>query len=391
MDDPRPVGLGDAVSRLGQVTEEAPQILFVGVDQLRQRVPVDPLHRDVVDRVLCLPVALDRARPDLVDRDDARVVERRRGLGLDDEAPEPLLVADELRRQDLQRDAALEGEILGEIHLAHAAGSQRAHDPIVGNPVARRRECVPWGPNPSRVLGLEVDSSAEGLPPASVATHMLGADSVHTHPPRRPLDSSLRRRLRQSANPAWKGTSSREMTRSGYPHVFQESLKSRVGSNPAPGTARCNHLRDVPSPSSGTAYGRSERAAQLTTAPCCAPEMRPAFLASFISSLTLRTNSPWFAAFSAAVAMSSEKRAAVGAQQVRRRRVAAVDHHGRRQIGEDTGVRAVRNRRRRHRPRRRRRPVRPCRGRTGPGSGSTGSCRPGPARHHRRHPEARRS
>ncbi len=137
VNDPRPVGLGDAVGRLGQVTEEAPQVHFVGVDQLRQRVPVDPLHRDVVDRVPCFPVALDRARPDLVDRDDARVVERRRGLGLDDETPEPLLVADELRRQDLQRDAALEGEILGEIHLAHAAGSQRAHDPIVGNPVAR--------------------------------------------------------------------------------------------------------------------------------------------------------------------------------------------------------------------------------------------------------------
>ena len=96
------------------------------------------------------PVALDRARADLVDRDDARVVERGRRLGFDDEAPEPLFVADEPRREDLQRDASLEGEILGEIDLAHASRSQGAHDPIVGDPVARfecaihRRRILSW-------------------------------------------------------------------------------------------------------------------------------------------------------------------------------------------------------------------------------------------------------
>ena len=87
--------------------------------------------------VLGLPLALDRARTDLVDRDDARVVERRRRLGFDDEAPEPLFVPDELRREDLERDASLEGQVLSEVDLAHPARPQRAHDSIVGNPVAR--------------------------------------------------------------------------------------------------------------------------------------------------------------------------------------------------------------------------------------------------------------
>ena len=108
-------------------------------------MPVDPLHRDEVDRSTGFPLALDCARPDLVDRDDARVVERRRGLGLDDEATEPLFVTDEFRGKDLQGDDALQREILGEVHLAHAAGAQRAHDPIVGDPVARYERVVHGG------------------------------------------------------------------------------------------------------------------------------------------------------------------------------------------------------------------------------------------------------
>jgi hypothetical protein len=63
VDDPRPVRLGDAVRRLGQITEEAPQVLLVHVDQLGQRMPVDPLHGDEVDGIAGLPVALDGPEP----------------------------------------------------------------------------------------------------------------------------------------------------------------------------------------------------------------------------------------------------------------------------------------------------------------------------------------
>ena len=94
------------------------------------------LAREGVDGSRRLSVALDRARSDLVDRDDARVVERRCGFRFDDEAPKPLLVVDEPRRKDLERNASLQGEILGEVHLSHAAGSQRAHDSVVGDDVA---------------------------------------------------------------------------------------------------------------------------------------------------------------------------------------------------------------------------------------------------------------
>ena len=98
-----------------------------------------------MDGILCFPLPLDRARSDFVDRDDARVVERRRRLGLDDEAPQPLLVADELRWKNLERDASLEGEILREVHLAHPSGPERARDPKVGNSVARYEGVVHGG------------------------------------------------------------------------------------------------------------------------------------------------------------------------------------------------------------------------------------------------------
>ena len=57
-----------------------------------------------------------------------------------------LLVLDELGRQDLERDVALERLVLREVDLAHAAGAERADDPVVGDLVlgAQRSLGVSW-------------------------------------------------------------------------------------------------------------------------------------------------------------------------------------------------------------------------------------------------------
>ena len=49
------------------------------------------------------------------------------------EAPEAILVLDEIRRQDLERDVALEASVLRQVHLAHAARAERGHDPVMGD------------------------------------------------------------------------------------------------------------------------------------------------------------------------------------------------------------------------------------------------------------------
>ena len=78
-------------------------------DQLLQRPPLDVLHRDVVG-------ALGLAA--VVDRDDVRVREAGRVRRLAAEALDELLVVRVPVVEDLDRDAAAELLILGEVHVA---------------------------------------------------------------------------------------------------------------------------------------------------------------------------------------------------------------------------------------------------------------------------------
>ena len=98
----------------------------------------------------CFP--LTRANgvlPDLVDRNDVGVAERRSRLGLQDESPDPFLVPDQVRRQDFQRDVPLEAEVLGEIHLTHPARAERTHDAIVGDVGSWLQRSTHWGLPPT--------------------------------------------------------------------------------------------------------------------------------------------------------------------------------------------------------------------------------------------------
>ena len=187
MHDPRRVGLGEPLRRLGQVPEEGPQVGLVLVDQGGQRLAAHQLHRDVVDRVRVASARLaHRVLPDLVDRHDVRVAERRRRLGLEHEAPDPLLAPHELGREDLQRDAALEGPVLREVDLAHAARAERGDDAVVRDLVLGAQRSLGlachlvlrWGGEHSSRRGLE---GAGGGCQTAARGHRL------RQPPRDPL------------------------------------------------------------------------------------------------------------------------------------------------------------------------------------------------------------
>src|SRR5262249_23064863 len=88
-------------------------------DQLLERTPVQVLHRDVVGAFGLASV---------VDRDDVRVRQRSGVLRLATEPLDELLVAGVPVVQDLDRDAAAELLVLGEIDVRHPAGAELAHD-----------------------------------------------------------------------------------------------------------------------------------------------------------------------------------------------------------------------------------------------------------------------
>jgi hypothetical protein len=88
-----------------------------------QRLAFDELHRDVGDRILAA---------DVVDGHDVRMIESRGGARLLLEAPERLGAGD-VRRQDFQRDVAVELRITGAVNLSHSAGADRRDDAIRPN------------------------------------------------------------------------------------------------------------------------------------------------------------------------------------------------------------------------------------------------------------------
>ena len=115
------------VERGGDLAEDVQRRL--GLEPLRllePRLQVDTLdvaHDDEQDAV---------GFSGLVDRDDVRVIDRRRQMGL---ALEPLAearVVRELRRQDLERHVTLETRLHGAVDDAHAAPPDQPLDPVTG-------------------------------------------------------------------------------------------------------------------------------------------------------------------------------------------------------------------------------------------------------------------
>ena len=85
------------------------------LDDLLERAALQVLHGDVGAAVGLAAV---------VDRDDVRVVEARRGLRLAPEALDELAVLGVALGHDLERDLAAEARVLGEVHRRHAADAE---------------------------------------------------------------------------------------------------------------------------------------------------------------------------------------------------------------------------------------------------------------------------
>jgi hypothetical protein len=94
----------------------------------RERLALEQLHHD--ERVVL-------GLPDIVDLDDARVLDRGRGARLVEEPLEQLLVARDLGQQHLHRGAPAEHLVHDLVHHTHAASPQLALDPV-GPKVLRR-------------------------------------------------------------------------------------------------------------------------------------------------------------------------------------------------------------------------------------------------------------
>ena len=110
---------GDLLERCGR-----PRRLERALAQHRLQVgALDEAHRDVQ-----LPVDLAR----VVDRDDVRMLDRGRQPRLAQEALAERHVVGELRGEQLQRDVAVEREVVGAVDDAHAAAADQRLDPIAG-------------------------------------------------------------------------------------------------------------------------------------------------------------------------------------------------------------------------------------------------------------------
>jgi len=123
------VGGGNRLGKGQRDPQKLVQGHSTGRDEVGDRLAPHELHGEVV-----APVAL----LDGVDGDDVRVVDRGENPGLAAKALDALGIRGEFRRDELQRDQAVESCVPRNKNLAPAAGSQPFPDLIVGeNPPDR--------------------------------------------------------------------------------------------------------------------------------------------------------------------------------------------------------------------------------------------------------------
>ena len=119
MGDAALVGRGDRVRELHPEAQDLARLETLAGDELVEGLALDVLHSE---EALVLRL-LDREQGD-----DVGVVERGHDLGLALEPPQPLGLPRHGRRQELERDVALQPGVLGEVDDAHAALAQLLQD-----------------------------------------------------------------------------------------------------------------------------------------------------------------------------------------------------------------------------------------------------------------------
>ncbi len=113
-------------------------------DALRERLPLDQLEHERMRGAAVF---------EAVDGGDVRMIERREHLRFATESRQPVGIADDGVRQQLQRDVALQLGVSSAIHLAHGARAEGADDVVGTEPGAGGQ-----GQSTSKVPGFYVAS-----------------------------------------------------------------------------------------------------------------------------------------------------------------------------------------------------------------------------------------
>ena len=131
MDDPMPVGMMDGPGDAAPIDRRVPAGDRPARQLAGQADPLDELHREEV-----LPIDL----ADLEDRDDVRVLQPRRRLGLGAEPLDVLVVREPARQDHLERHDPAQVHLPGAIDHAHTAAGDFGDQLIVAEPLGRRLE-----------------------------------------------------------------------------------------------------------------------------------------------------------------------------------------------------------------------------------------------------------
>ena len=148
VDDPHLLREAEAV---GRVVNDAQRVLdrnlAVALEPLLDRALVHELHRVEVGVALVV---------DVIDLHDVGVVEPRRGARLGLEPRDEDRVLRQLGRQHLERDLAVEADLVGAVDLAHAALAEDAQQPEAPD-LLRRDRLGRLGRRPEADLGVADD------------------------------------------------------------------------------------------------------------------------------------------------------------------------------------------------------------------------------------------
>ena len=149
-----------------------------GKQELAQRLSFDPLHGDPGDRI---------RRPDVVDRDDVRVVERRGRSRLVLESLQARRIVRDLRIQHLQSEVAREAGVTCKIDLGPSLPNRGAREPRRGR--AGRR--------------VRASSSAQCFDTVAVDAPASSRRKTRATDPRRRASPSLRGTAFSTLRPPW--------------------------------------------------------------------------------------------------------------------------------------------------------------------------------------------
>src|SRR5262249_6007751 len=132
VNDSSSVRLRQTVGDLREVLQQPLRFGSKSMDVTMERSAIDKLHGNVVNRrrsaffsdaALCFS--------DVVDRYDVWMVQRRSGSRLADKSGDPVLIAYELRRQNLEGNRTIQTRVYRLVHLTHSTGAKGCSNPVV--------------------------------------------------------------------------------------------------------------------------------------------------------------------------------------------------------------------------------------------------------------------